>query len=250
MKKLLIVFVILLTLFSAFLSSLVFAGRLSVGYIEGGGDDAPFGTKAFELANIPYKIIGKDDYKVETLLEFDVIAIGVVAYDKNQDLIANFRVLHEYVKRGGYIVTADYQQDATWKPEYLPNPITLTDEDLEEGAELEIVDHKIWRNPNKITKEHFVGWGAGDFVADMPSDVKSPWKPVLLANKRPIVNVSQAGAGVVVFSSLQTLQSLGRTGNKNVAQVLENLLFWRGPLSVDQSDKLATSWAKLKIGQE
>ncbi len=222
------------------------ANSLKIGFIEGGGDDSPFAQKAFETAKIDYKIITKDDYQLARLMEFDVIAIGVVAYDKNEDLKAKFSNINEYVKKGGYLVTVDYQQDASWKPEYMPVPLSITDDDLEEGADLEIIQHPIWNSPNKITKDHFIGWGAGDFVADAPREAKSPWKPLLIANKYPIVSVANVGSGYVVFSSLQILQALGRTGNKNIIQVLENFLFWRGPMAVEPQGKLSTTWAELK----
>ncbi|NIW10730.1 MAG: hypothetical protein GWN33_09270, partial [Gammaproteobacteria bacterium] len=47
-------------------------------------------------------------------------------------------------------------------------------------------------------------------------------------NNWPLVVGAPAGKGYVVFNSLQILQSLGRLGNKEVAEVLQNFLFWRG----------------------
>ena len=54
------------------------------------------------------------DYRLNRLLEFDVIGVGVVAYDSNADLKANFNLLKEYVTNGGYLVTLDFQQDSSW----------------------------------------------------------------------------------------------------------------------------------------
>jgi hypothetical protein len=36
------------------------------------------------------------------------------------------------------------------------------------------------------------------------------------------------------------------TGKKEVAEVLQNFLFWHGPLAVRAEGKIATTWAKLK----
>lgn len=220
--------------------------NIKVGFIPGRGDDALVEAQAFANAKIEYKVIGKNDYQIPNLLTFDVIAIGVVAYDKNEDLLANIQNVKEYAKRGGYVVTVDFQQDSTWKEDYFPFPITLFDDDLEEGVGVEIIDHPIWKSPNKITKDHFVGWGAGDFVADAPHDAKSPWKPLLKSNNWPIVIGAQTGTGYAVFSSLQILQALGRTGNKKIAEVLQNFLFWKGPLAVDPKGKMTIEWGKLK----
>jgi len=220
--------------------------ELKVGYIEGRGDDAPFAVQAFETAKIKYDVIGKDDYKVERLLNFDVIGVGVTAYDKNEDLKANFKVVNEYVNRGGYLVTIDFQQDSTWDKNFLPHPITLFDDDLNEDAGVEIIDHPIWKTPNKITEENFVGWGNDDFMADGPHEAKSPWEPILISKDWPIVVGAKAGSGYVVFNSLQILQALGRTGNDKIVEVLENFLFWRGARAVHAEDKMTTTWARLK----
>jgi len=220
--------------------------KVKVGFIPGRGDDASVEAQAFNTAKIEYTPLGKNDYQIANLMRFDVIAIGVVAYDKNEELQANIQNVKEYAKRGGYIVTVDFQQDSTWKEDYFPLPITLFDDDLEENVGVEIIDHPIWKNPNKITKDNFIGWGAGDFVADAPHDAKSPWKILLKSNDWPIVIGAQVGTGYAVFSSLQILQALGRTGNPKIAEVLQNFLFWKGPLAVESKGKMTTLWGKLK----
>ena len=222
------------------------AQEISVGYIEGGGVDAPLAPQAFDIAKVKYTVITKDDYKLNTLLAFDVIAIGVMAYDQNPDLQGNFRMLKDYVSKGGYLVTLDYQQDSTWKADYFPIPLQLFDDDVEEGGDIEMTDHPIWKIPNIITKEHFVGWGLQDFVADAAHEVKAPAKALLIAGGWPVVAGMQSGTGYAVFSSLQILQTLARTNNDKIVEVMENFLFWRGPMAVDVKGKLATTWAKLK----
>ncbi|MBM3241527.1 hypothetical protein FJZ31_35040 [Candidatus Poribacteria bacterium] len=224
------------------------AQELAVGFIEGRGTDAAVEQQAFETAEVEYEVIGESDYKLAHLMEFDVIAVGVVAYDQNEGLKANFRVIKEYIQKGGYLVTVDFQQDSTWDANFLPYPLKLFDDDLEEGTGIKIIDAPIWHKPNEINDKHFIGWGAGDFMADGPHEAKKPWQPLLLAggDNWPIVVGAGAGLGYVVFSSLQILQALGRTGNEVVAEVLQNFLFWHGPLAVKAEGKMATTWAKLK----
>jgi len=246
LKKILL-YLFLIVFIMLFTSSLTFpAQKLKVGFIQGGGVDAPLAEQGFKNAGIEYETIEKDNYVLQWLLKYDVIAIGVVAYDQNEDLKANYKIVNEYVKAGGYLVTADYQQDGTWKEDYLPQPIKLVDDDIPDNTPVKIIDHPIWNTPNKITKEHFQNWGADDFAADVAKEVKGAWKAVLIGNDFPIVSVTQSASGVVVFSSLQVLQALGRSGNMKIAEVLQNLLFWRGPLSVSPKDKASTTWAKLK----
>ncbi len=209
------------------------AQELKVGFIPGRGTDAALEDTAFELAEIEYEKIETGDYTLERLMEFDVIGVGVTAYDGNEDLKANFDLLKVYVENGGYLVIIDFQQDSTWNQNFLPHPITLFDDDLDDGGGVVLAEHNIFNTPNEITEEHFAAgiWGAGDFMADGPQAADSPWEPLVTEqqNNWPIVVGAPAGKGYVVFSSLQILQSLGNLGNNEVVEVLQNFLFWRGP---------------------
>ena len=239
-------YVVLLFLLVLVTSSVFAAQDLKVGFIEGRGDDAAIQEQALQIAGIEYEVIGETDYNLDYLLKFDVIGAGVVAYDQNEGLKNNFKVVKEYIQKGGYFVTLDFQQDATWDKDFLPHPVELFDDDLADNPGVEIADHPIWHNPNEITEEHFVGWGQNDFVSDGPHEAKPPWEPLLIAGGWPIVMGAQAGAGYVVFSSLEILQALGRTNNEKIAEVIQNLLFWCGPLAVDAEGKLTSTWGNIK----
>ncbi|MBW7991461.1 MAG: hypothetical protein FVQ84_15815 [Planctomycetes bacterium] len=223
---------LVITMFVATESALT-AQELKVGFIPGRGNDAALEDTAFELAEIEYEKIEAGDYTLERLMEFDVIGVGVTAYDGNEDLKANFNLLKVYVENGGYLVTIDFQQDSSWNQNYLPHPITLLDPDLDDDVGVILAEHNIFNTPNEITEEHFGAgiWGDGDFMADGPEAVDPPWEPLVTdrQNNWPIVVGAPAGKGYVVFSSLQILQSLGNTGNEKVVEVLQNFLFWRGP---------------------
>ena len=210
------------------------AQEVKVGFISGRGSDVALEELAFEVAGIEYEMIEKDDYTLNRLLEFDVIGVGVTAYDTNADLKANFELLKEYVEKGGYLVTLDFQQDSSWNQNYLPYPITLLDPDLEDDVGVVLADHDIFKIPNEITEGHFGPgiWGAGDFMADGPHAAGPPWEALVTdkQNQWPLVVGAPAGKGYVVFNSLQILQSVGNLGNNEVVEVLQNFLFWRGPL--------------------
>ena len=226
-----IVIALVVTLFVGSESAFT-AQELRVGFIPGRGDDATVEEQAFAVADIEYEQIEKGDYTLNRLSEFDVIGVGVVAYDSNQDLRANFNLLKQYIENGGYLVTVDFQQDSTWNSDFLPHPITLLDPDLEDDVGVVLADHDIFKIPNTITEAHFGAgiWGGGDFAADPPQEVSPPWEPLVTdtQNNWPLVAGAPAGKGYVVFSSLQILQSVGRLGNIEVAEVLQNFLFWRG----------------------
>ena len=232
-----------------FVFSAFSAQELKVGFVQGRGNDAQVEEQAFKNAEIEFEVLEKGDYKIDTLLKYDVIAVGVIAYDKNEPLKENFKVVNEYVEKGGYLVTVDFQQDSTWNKNFLPHPLALLDPDLEDNVGVILADHDIFKKPNALTDKHFGGgWGVGDFMADGPHEAPKPWKPLITdkQNKWPLVVWAKAGKGDVVFNSLQILQSLGRTGKKEVSEVLHNFLFWRGPRVVDAKGKLATTWSVLK----
>jgi hypothetical protein len=233
-----------------FVFSAFSAQELKVGFVQGRGNDAQVEEQAFKNAKIEFEVLEKGDYKIDTLLKYDVIAVGVVAYDKNEPLKENFKIVNEYVEKGGYLVTVDFQQDSTWNKNFLPHPLALLDPDLEDNVGVILADHDIFKKPNVLTDKHFGGgWGVGDFMADGPHEAPKPWKPLVTdkQNKWPLVVWAKAGKGDVVFNSLQILQSLGRTGKKEVSEVLHNFLFWRGPRVVDAKGKLTTTWSILKM---
>ena len=232
-----------------FVFSAFSAQELKVGFVQGRGNDALVEEQAFKNAKIEFEVLEKGDYKIDTLLKYDVIAVGVVAYDKNEPLKENFKIVNEYVEKGGYLVTVDFQQDSTWNKNFLPHPLALLDPDLDDNVGVILADHDIFKKPNALTDKHFGGgWGEGDFMADGPHEAPKPWKPLITdkQNKWPLVVWAKAGKGDVVFNSLQILQSLGRTGKNEVSEVLHNFLFWRGPRVVDAKGKLATTWSVLK----
>jgi len=227
-------------LITAALAIVMFAGTQSasavqdvkVGFIP--GSDLTLEESALKLAEIEYELLSRDDYTLNRLLEFDVIGIGSTAYDSNADLKANFELLKEYVERGGYLVTLDFQQDSSWNTDFLPYPLTLLDPDLEDDVGVILADHEIFHYPNEITEDHFGAgiWGAGDFMADGPEQISAPWEALVTdrQNNWPIVVGAPAGKGYVVLNSLQMLQSVANFGNNEVIEVLQNFLFWRGPI--------------------
>ena len=84
-----------------FVFSAFSAQELKVGFVQGRGDDALVEEQAFKNAKIEFEVLEKGDYKIDTLLKYDVIAVGVVAYDKNEPLKENFKIVNEYVEKGG-----------------------------------------------------------------------------------------------------------------------------------------------------
>ena len=75
-----------LTLFFLVIQFAFAAQELKVGFIQGRGNDAQAEEQAFKNAKIEFEVIGKGDYNIDNLLQYDVINVGIVAYDKNEPL--------------------------------------------------------------------------------------------------------------------------------------------------------------------
>ncbi|MEO2002972.1 MAG: hypothetical protein ABGY41_02610 [Candidatus Poribacteria bacterium] len=223
---------------------------LNIGFITGRGADAGVEEAAWEAVGIEKTNLGAGDFDPVNLSTYDVIAIGVVAYDQNTDLKDNFEALKDYAEAGGYLLTIDFQQDNSWDKNFLPHSLTLFDDDLDAAAGAEVQDHPIWHTPNTITDDHFgaEAWAAGDFMADGPQEAPGAWEPLLLAggSSWPVIVGAEAGSGFVVFNSIQVLQQVGRAPNDLALEVMENLLLWRGVRAVEAAGKLATAWGTMK----
>jgi len=243
-------FILASALAVAMLASSAYAQDLNVGFITGRGDDALVEEAAWVAAGIEKTDLGAGDFGAANLATYDVIAVGVVAYDQNTDLKDNFEALKEYAEAGGYLLTIDFQQDNSWNADFLPHSLTLFDDDLDIGAGAEIQDHPMWNSPNTITQDHFADgiWPAGDFMADGPHESPGAWEPLLLAggSSWPVIVGAEAGSGYVVFNSIQVLQALGRGGVDEVREVMENMILWRGVRDVQARGKLATAWGAVK----
>ena len=141
-----------------FFASFAFAAQeLKVGFIQGRGDDAQVEEQAFKNAKIEFEVLDKGNYKIDTLLKYDVIAVGVVAYDKNEPLKENFKVVNEYVEKGGYLVSEEEKEklkNTLWDEEgHLNTAIVaqsadkiaeMADINIPEGTEFYIVPETGW----------------------------------------------------------------------------------------------------------
>ena len=247
-------------LIGVFILSAAFAygQKPSIGLITGILEDrADWGTTALNTMEVKHTIIEKGDYKQNILSTFDVIAIGVVAYDTNEDLKKNLKEILRYVENGGYVFLLDYQQDSTWQPEFTPYPLTLTDSDIKDDPpDVSLADHPIWNTPNKITPDDFANWsqggqGAEEFAADGPEDADtSNWTVLLSAGPQmwATVLLAEYGRGVYVFSALELSQVVveEKKGKEGAMRIIQNFIAYYEALSVSAKGKIAFTWGKIK----
>lgn len=133
--------------------------RVRVGYVMGSGDSGydvltQLGADAELLT--PQRVTSAD------FTDFDVIVIGVRAYETRPDLVAaNDRIL-DFARAGGTVIV-QYQQYQYASGDYAPYPVSINrphDRVTDEHAEVRILDPSaaVLTTPNVIGPADWEGW--------------------------------------------------------------------------------------------
>ena len=135
------------------------AGQL-IGYIPGAGDAIPEC-----LEQVGFEVVTLDDNEINTenLAQYDAVILGIRAYNTNERMKFHNPILHEYVKRGGTVIS-QYNTTRSLKlpsDQLGPYPFKLSrDRTSVEEAPIRILlpDHPALNFPNKITDADFEDW--------------------------------------------------------------------------------------------
>ena len=139
---------------------------VKVGYIMGSGDDVP---DAIRQMGIAVDLLTEKDLSSGDLAKYDVVVVGIRAYQVRQDLIANNRKVLDYVNDGGTLIV-QYQRPDYAANNLAPFPASMNDTQkttagttarvVDENAKVTILqpDSPIFNSPNKITDADFSGW--------------------------------------------------------------------------------------------
>jgi LmbE family N-acetylglucosaminyl deacetylase len=138
-----------------------------VGYVKGAGDDVP---QAMEQLGVSVEFVEPEAAKLEELLKYDAIVVGIRAYNSNKGMKELHPLLLHYVEQGGTLVVqynttprffsgaSDFQID----PATLgPHPFTIGRGRVTvEEAPPTFLDpkHPLLNTPNTITAADFDGW--------------------------------------------------------------------------------------------
>jgi hypothetical protein len=123
----------------------------------GVGDAVP---AAIEQLGADAHLIGSSELASGELSKYDVIMVGVRAYERRPDLRANNDRLLRYVENGGTLIV-QYNKQEFNRAQYGPYPVTTsTDRVTDENAPIEILvpGHPVFNTPNKIGPEAWAGW--------------------------------------------------------------------------------------------
>ena len=130
---------------------------LTVGYIEGVGDEVP---AAIEQLGAVVEFVGTDELAWGDLSRFDVIVTGVRAYERRPDLRANNDRLLQYVDGGGTLIV-QYNKFEFNQAQYGPYTAQVSRNRVtDEDAPVRVLsrDHSVFGWPNPIGPETWHGW--------------------------------------------------------------------------------------------
>ncbi len=135
------------------------ADGLRVGYIMGTGDDGP---EALRQMGADVTLLGPDQVRGGEYAAYDVVIVGVRAYETREDLKAANAQLLDYARGGGTVVVQYNQYDFA-RGGYTPYEVSMGRPALrvaEEDAAVKILDPSapVFTTPNRITQKDFDGW--------------------------------------------------------------------------------------------
>ncbi|HET9949937.1 MAG TPA: PIG-L family deacetylase [Longimicrobiales bacterium] len=133
------------------------AGNLRVGYVMGSGDDGP-GAVAQLGARVD--LLDEETVRAGGFDGYDVVVLGVRAYETRPDLRAAAGQLLDWVRRGG-VVVAQYNRGPLGALAPLPLEVGRDAPRVaDETAPVRILEPEapVFTTPNRITDEDFEGW--------------------------------------------------------------------------------------------
>ncbi|HRD52385.1 MAG TPA: PIG-L family deacetylase [Flavobacteriales bacterium] len=212
-----------------------------VGYVKGAGDDVP---QAMEQLGVTVEFVEPGAAKLEELLKYDAIVVGIRAYNSNKGMKELHPLLLRYVEEGGTLIVqynttprffsgaSDFQID----PATLgPHPFTIGRGRVTvEEAPPTFLDpkHSLLNTPNKITAADFEGWvqERGLYFA---SDFAPHFTPLIAWNdpgEEPLdgaLIVADHGKGRFVYTGISFFRQLP-AGVGGAYRLWANLISPRG----------------------
>lgn len=132
--------------------------KLRIAYVEGAGDKV---DESLQEIGLMVDHVKAADLTAELLMHYDVVLIGVRAYNTNPDIVKARSVLLHFMAQGGlvldqYNTTAELMTDSIG-----PYPFTITHGRVtNENSPVRFADPKsvVFNDPNVIRMSDFDGW--------------------------------------------------------------------------------------------
>ncbi len=199
-----------------------------IGYITGAGDDVPA-----SLRQIGYNvdIIDPDALSPANLANYEVVILGVRAFNTVESLAHKNKILFDWTEAGGTMIVQYNVNRRLVTENFSPYPIALSrTRTTEENAPVRILDpeHPAMQFPNKINTEDFQGW-IQERGLYYPGEWDDHFVPLLEMHDtgeegaKGSLLVTQYGSGYYVYSGLSWFRHLP-AGNPGPYRLLSNLI--------------------------
>ncbi|MDZ7781072.1 MAG: PIG-L family deacetylase [Gemmatimonadota bacterium] len=182
--------------------------ELRVGYIMGTGDD---GAEAIRQMGADVELLGEDRVRDGDFDDFDVLVLGVRAYEARPDVRAANEQILDFARAGGVVVN-QYNQYQFSNGGFAPHGLSIDRPAARVSVETQPVtilepDAPVFTTPNRIGPEDFEGWvqERGLYFA---SEWDDAYRPMLEMNdpgeppRRGSLLVSSVGDGVYAYAAL------------------------------------------------
>ncbi|MDP2480188.1 MAG: PIG-L family deacetylase [Candidatus Palauibacterales bacterium] len=203
-----------------------------VGYVMGSGDAVP---DAIRQLGLSVTMLGPDQLRSGDLSAFDVIVLGVRAYEVRKDLQSANQRLLDWVRAGGTLIV-QYNKYEYVDGGYPPYPATMAhphDRVTDEHAPVTLLhpDAPALSEPNRIGPGDFEGWiqERGLYFLHSWDDRYTPLLSMRDAGEAPkegSLLVATLGKGVYVYTGLDFFRELP-AGVPGAYRLFANLLSLR-----------------------
>ena len=184
-----------------------------IAYLMGAGDDIPT-----NLQNMGYDVdyISSEQISKENLQKYDVVILGIRAFNTINELKFKNEILFDFVSNGGTLINQYNTNHSLVTEKIAPYKLQLSrDRITNEDAEVKFLNptHPVLNYPNKITQNDFTGWvqEQGLYYA---SDYDSKFIPILESKDfndpktQGILLIAPYGKGYYVYTGLSFFRQL------------------------------------------
>lgn len=188
-------------------------GDEKIAYIMGAGDQV---NKSLEQMGYNVTVVKPKDITPENLAAFDVIVIGIRAYNTIDELAMKQAVLMDAVRQGKTLIVQYNTTDPLVTKDIAPYPLKISrDRVTEENAEIRFLapQHALLNTPNKITANDFKGWTQEQGLY-YPGEWDKAFTAILSANDRGekpkdgALLVAKYGKGHYIYTGLSFFREL------------------------------------------
>lgn len=185
--------------------------NVNIAYIMGSGDLMP---QSLRQVGLQVDELKEENWSLEAIQNYDVVLIGIRAFNKHKAMQTFKENLWKYVEQGGVVIT-QYQTYRRLKP-ISPIPLKLgRDRIAEENAKLTILqpNHTVFQNPNQITNKDFDNW-VQERGLYFGTEWDSAFVPLLRGNdkneeaKEGALLVAEYGEGYYVYTGISFFRQL------------------------------------------